>query len=138
MRGGALIESNGPTAGDARPDNGDLTLAISNAVVGLMRDSTGRGPNKARTIINDDVVLVVLEDLLTKAEVVLIERGRSEKVLDLRFTIQDSMREELVEAVERLTGRTVRAFMSTNHAEPDLAAELFMLEPRATASASSR
>lgn len=132
-----MIESDIPSVGGARPENGELSLAISNAVVGLMRESTGRGPGKARTTISDDVVLVVLEDLLTKAEVMLIERGRSDTVLDLRFTIQDAMREELVEAVERLTGRTVRAFMSTNHASPDLAAELFVLEPHA-APASSR
>ena len=52
----------------AVPDEGhhgggqSLTAAVSNAVVGIVRDYTGRGPTKARTTIRDNVVLVMLED----------------------------------------------------------------------------
>jgi uncharacterized protein YbcI len=113
----------------AHLEDGHLNAAISNAVVRLMRESTGRGPTKARTTIRDDVVLVVLEHVLTKAESNLAARGRADKVLELRHTIQSAMEDELVDAVEELTGRRVRAFMSTNHTDPDIAAELFMLEP---------
>ena len=109
--------------------DGHLNAAISEAVVGLMRGSTGRGPTRARTTIRDDVVLVLLEQVLTKAERSLIEAGRADTVVDLRAAIQESMSEELVAVIERLTGRTVRAFMSANHTEPDMAAELFVLEP---------
>lgn len=38
------------------------------------------------------------------------------------------MRHDLVAAVEELTGRTVVAFMSDNHVDPDMAAELFVLD----------
>ena len=38
------------------------------------------------------------------------------------------MREEAVAAVEQLIGRKVIAFMSTNHIDPDLAVEIFVLE----------
>lgn len=117
-----------PTEGEPL-GNGTLNAAISNAVVQLMRESTGRGPTKARTSIRDDVVLVMLEHVLTKAESRLAALGQADKVIDLRGTIQESMRVDLVSAVERLTGRRVRAFMSTNHADPDIAAELFVLEP---------
>jgi hypothetical protein len=37
--------------------------------------------------------------------------------------------EDAIASVEELTGRTVTAFMSANHIDPDLAAELFVLEP---------
>jgi len=114
---------------DGQVPAGKLKAAISNAVVRLLRDDTGRGPTKARTIIEDDTIVVVLEHVLTRAEARLAERGLADKVLDLRVTIQTSMREELVAEVERLTGRTVKAFMSSNHIAPDLAAELFVLEP---------
>jgi hypothetical protein len=39
-----------------------------------------------------------------------------------------TMRDDLVAIVERCTGRTVAAFMSANHFNPDLAAEIFVLE----------
>jgi hypothetical protein len=35
---------------------------------------------------------------------------------------------ELVAVVEGLTERTVQAFMSANHIEPDAAAEIFLLD----------
>jgi hypothetical protein len=44
------------------------------------------------------------------------------------------MRSDCVAAIEALTHRTVIAFMSTNHIEPDLAAEVFVLEPESTPS----
>ncbi len=109
---------------------GALSAAISNAVVRRTTEYTGRGPTKARTIIRDDVVLVVLQDTLTKGERALVAHDRSEKVLDLRSEFQGAMSEDLTTDIERLTGRRVIAFMSANHIEPDLGAELFILEPR--------
>jgi hypothetical protein len=41
------------SAGDARPPIGELTAAISTAVVRLFRTHTGRGPTKAKTILSD-------------------------------------------------------------------------------------
>jgi uncharacterized protein YbcI len=38
------------------------------------------------------------------------------------------MEDKLKEAIQALTGREVVAFMSTNHLEPDLAAEVFVLD----------
>jgi hypothetical protein len=35
---------------------------------------------------------------------------------------------DLVETVERLTSRKVSAFMSANHSEPDVAAEIFLMD----------
>jgi len=109
-------------------DGGELGAAISNAVVRLMAEYTGRGPTKARTSIRDDVIMVVLEDTLTKGERALVRKGRSEKVIDLRGEFQSAMCDDAVTAVEQLTGRSVTAFMSANHIDPDLAAEIFVLE----------
>ena len=47
----------------------------------------------------------------------------------MRRAYQDAMRSDCVAAVQDLTGRTVQAFMSANHIHPDLAAEIFVLEP---------
>ena len=37
------------------------------------------------------------------------------------------MEARFVEAIERLTQRTVKAFMSANHQDPDVTVELFVL-----------
>jgi uncharacterized protein YbcI len=103
-------------------------LAISNAVVGVLRDYTGRGPTKARTTIRDNVVVVMLEQTLTKGEQVLVDKGRGERVLALRREYQEAMREVTSDRVAELTGRRVVAMMSANHLDPDLAAEIYVLD----------
>jgi uncharacterized protein YbcI len=105
-----------------------LYVTLSNAIVGLVREYTGRGPTKARTTIRDNLVVVLLEESLTKGEKVLVEKGRGEHVLALRCEYQEAMREEAMAKVAEITGRNVLAMMSTNHLDPDLAAELFVLE----------
>jgi uncharacterized protein YbcI len=110
------------------PASGSLSLAISNAIVALVREYTGRGPTKARTIINGDIVTVILQDGLTKGEQALVRKGRGEKVLDIRALFQQAMHDDCVAKVSEITGRQVIAMMSANHVDPDFAAEIFVLE----------
>lgn len=113
---------------------GALNAAISNAVVGVLRESIGKGPTKARTIHSDRVVVCVLEDVMTRAEQNLATHGKEGHVLGMRHAFQETMQGEMTAAVEALTGRNVVAFMSANHLNPDLAAEVFILdEPVTTA-----
>ena len=49
-------------------------LAISNLVVRLLSEYTGRGPTKARTHFNDNLITVVVQDLVKHKKVVL-KRG---------------------------------------------------------------
>jgi uncharacterized protein YbcI len=102
---------------------------ICDAAVRLLREYTGRGPTKAKATINGDSVMILLGDTLTRGERRLVATGKAERVLQLRHEYQLVMRDELVEAVEQATGRKVIAFMSQNHIDPDLAAEIFILHP---------
>jgi uncharacterized protein YbcI len=111
-----------------RPADGTLPSTISTAIVMLMREYTGRGPMKAQTTIRGNVVLVMLEQTLTKGEQVLVKKGRSENVLALRREYQEAMREESSDKIAELTGRNVTAMMSANHLSPDLAAEIYILD----------
>jgi uncharacterized protein YbcI len=111
-----------------RPPGTPLQVAVSNALVGFLREYTGRGPTKARTTVRDNVVVVILEQTLTKGEQVLVKKGRSEQVLALRHEYQEAMREESSQKVAELTGRNVIAFLSANHVDPDLAAEIYVLD----------
>jgi len=114
------------------PQGGAFCASISNAVVGLLRDYTGRGPTRARTYLTGDLITVVLEDTLTKGERSLVADGKSELVLSTRYAYQQTMRSDLVAIIEQLSERKVRAFLSANHLEPDMAIESFLLEPLTT------
>jgi uncharacterized protein YbcI len=112
-----------------RPVGGERAAAISNMVVKLVSEYTGRGPTKARTYLNDDVITVVLQEMLTKAERSLVRDGQSDLVLRTRLAFQQTMRKDFVEGVEQITGGKVLAFLSANHMVPDIAVETFILEP---------
>ena len=113
---------------EERP-RGSAANAISNAVVRLMSEYTGRGPTKAKAVITRDLVTVVLQDTLTKAERSLAEAGKADMVLQMRQEFQRTMREDLIAAIEINIERNVFAFLSGNHIDPDVAVEVFVLEP---------
>ena len=101
---------------------------VSTAAVQVLHEYTGRGPTKAKTLINDDVVTLLLADTLTTGERTLVENGQSDRVLTVRQDYQRAMRADLVGIVERQLERKVIAFMSQNHIDPDFGVEVFVLE----------
>jgi len=109
---------------------GPAGLAIANHVVRLLSEYTGRGPTKARTSFAHDLVTVVVQDVLSKGERSLVRDGKAELVLSTRRAYQQTMRNELTAGVEEITGRTVIAFLSANHIDPDVAIESFVLAPQ--------
>src|SRR3954466_12824039 len=111
--------------------DGQLAAAISNSVVRALARTTGRGPTMAKTTLGENGVFVVLQDSLTVGEQVLADAGEGQAVLDLRRRWQRVMQADVSVEIEQLTGRKVVGFMSDNHIDPDLAVEVFVLEPLA-------
>jgi uncharacterized protein YbcI len=102
---------------------------INKGVVRIMRTYTGRGPTKARSVIDHNSVTILLGDTLTPGERRLVETGKADSVLRTRHDFQLVMRDDLVKVVEDAIDRKVVAFMSANHIDPDMAVEVFVLEP---------
>ena len=105
-----------------------LTDAISAAMVELYAEHYGHDRTTATTYINDNVVVCVLEDILSVSEDEQIAAGRSGEVIDGRVTFQENTEDEFTAAIERLTQRKVTAFLSANQTTPGVASELFFLE----------
>jgi uncharacterized protein YbcI len=116
-------------SGDGARDRGKLSAAISNAIVGIHREYFGRGARRTRTVMGADYIICFLEDIYTPVERTLIDAGRFPAVQATRSAFQDTMRDNFVEAVERLSERKVVGFLSQVHVDPDLAVETFILEP---------
>jgi uncharacterized protein YbcI len=114
---------------DVPADRGSARSAIANAIVRLHAEHYGRGPTRARAHVAEDFVLVVLEDVFTTAERTLVSAGRGAEVQASRGAFAEVMRDRFVEAVEGTSGRRVRAFFSQTHLDPEMAVELFVLEP---------
>jgi uncharacterized protein YbcI len=108
---------------------GELQAALSNAIVRIMRDFYGKGAARSRTTIFDEYVFVVLEDVLTTAEMTLRNGGAGELVRKVRMRFEDVMTSTFVGEVERLTGRTVVAYHSQVVLDPPSCFEIFVLDP---------
>lgn len=108
-----------------------LEGAISNAMVRVFHEFYGKGAARARTYSFDNYVICVLEDVLTTVEQTLQAGGEGDLVRELRLTFEDLMTKTFTGEVERLTGRPVVAYHSQVVFEPDIAFELFVLEPLA-------
>jgi uncharacterized protein YbcI len=125
----------GPSALHPTPDgeqsaHGSTTMAaISRRIVALVKEYYGKGPTRARTYHMGDLVVVLLSGGYTPVERTLIEDGRSQAVMDQRAAFQEAMRPRFKRVIEEEMRRGVLAFMSTMHHDPDLNAELFVLEP---------
>jgi uncharacterized protein YbcI len=122
-------------ASDMREPHGDgqgtLRRDISTALVGLYKEHFGKGPTRCQTYLEPNLVVVVLGEGYTAGEQTLFEAGKWYEVRNARQIWQDSMQERFVTTIEKLSGRTVSAFMSANRQDPDFAVELFVLESEA-------
>jgi uncharacterized protein YbcI len=104
-----------------------VPAAISDSIVHIIAEHTGRGPTEARTTLCDNLVVVLLRDTMTTGERSLLAAGHRDFVKQERTLHQTDMRSCMIEAVERLTGRAVEALMAANHVDPDMAVEIFVL-----------
>jgi uncharacterized protein YbcI len=112
-----------------------LTEAISASMVELYARHYGHDRTTATTYINDNIVVCVLEDILSTDESALVTAGSGSEVIDGRVAFQEGTEDEFTAEIERLAGRRVTAFMSANQTTPGVACELFFLEAPAAPTA---
>jgi uncharacterized protein YbcI len=105
-----------------------LRADISNAMVGLKKEYYGKGPTKAKTYINDNYVLCVLQGGLTRNEETLLAAGEETLVRQYRLRFQEAMAAPTTEAIERLTGCRVLGYHSQIVFNPEYAFEIFVLD----------
>jgi uncharacterized protein YbcI len=120
----------GPEERDGDGHLSSVRLELSNEMVRIYKEQFGRGPTKAKThFAGPNAVLCTLEDSLTRAERSLVQLGEHQRLRDVRMFFQHATVAEFTEAVERVTGRKVRAFVSGIDTEQDVSSEVFYLEP---------
>jgi uncharacterized protein YbcI len=111
------------------PASGETLAQISTGLVQLHSRYYGKGPTKAKTHIVDDTVISILRGGFTTVERTLIDQGNVDAVYAMRRSFQMAMEDQFTAVVEEATGRKVSAYMSQIHQDPDLAIEIFVLEP---------
>ena len=114
---------------DSVSSQGEQLAAVTNGIVQLFREYYGRGPNKAKSFLLDEYIVVcVLEETMTTVEKTLVENGNGDMVRQVRLTFQGAMADEFKSVVEHAMGRPVSAYHSQLTMEPDMGFEFFVLE----------
>lgn len=92
---------------------GELEARITEALVKFEREYMGRGPTAARTYLIDDLVLVRLQGVITRAEQHLATADTTGRGRDLvkqsRIELLEKARPHLCDLVEGLTGIPVKS-----------------------------
>jgi uncharacterized protein YbcI len=109
--------------------HGDVLTAISDGMVGLLKEFYGRGPTRTKTYYEDDLVVCLLRGGFSRVEQTLLDGGRGDSVIRQRMEFQELMRGRFVGVIETATGRRVIGFMSGNQQDPDIMCEVFILDP---------
>ena len=114
---------------DSGTRQGEQLAAVTNGIVQLFREYYGRGPNKAKSYILDErIVVCVLEDTMTTVEQTLVNNGDHDMVRQVRLRFQEAMALEFKTVVEKAMGRRVAAYHSQLTMQPDMGFEFFVLE----------
>lgn len=113
---------------NALPTGDPLYTEITEAIVGIHTRYLGHGPSSAATFQHDNVVVTLMQDVLSKAERILAQNGNKDEVYRTRDLYRREMEGDLRAAVERLTGRSVVAFVGASQLEQAVAAEVFVLD----------
>jgi uncharacterized protein YbcI len=123
------VARNDPTPVEYAPlKGGELNAAVTSALVGIQTEYLGRGPKRASTFYHRNVLVTLMHEGITAPEKVLLQANQGQMLGNMRHAFQDAMEGDMCTAVERLTGRNVLAFISGSHNDPDIAAEVFILD----------
>jgi len=108
---------------------GEILTAVSDGIVALFKEFYGKGPTRAKTYYEDDLVVCLLRGGFTRVEETLRDAGRGHEVILQRMAFQDVMRDRFESVIQEATGRRVIGFMSGNQQDPDMLCEIFVLAP---------
>ena len=112
-----------------RRSHGEILTAISDGLVGLLKEFYGHGPTRTKSYYQDDLVVCLLRGGFSRVEQTLLEGGRGDAVIQQRMDFQEVMKDRFAGVIEESTGRRVIGFMSGNQQHPDLMCEVFILAP---------
>jgi uncharacterized protein YbcI len=118
-----------PSIPHEKSSRGDVLTAISDGMVALLKEFYGRGPTRAKSYYDDDLVVCVLRGGFSRVEETLLAGGRGDAVIQQRMEFQEVMRERFAKVIEDATGKQVIGFMSGNQQDPDMMCEVFILAP---------
>lgn len=99
--------------GALKKSKGQLEAEISDVFTSFEKEHMGRGPIETRTYIVDDMIIVRLKGVLTKAELSLVKSDRNirarELIKQVRIELIENGRSIFEEMIKGITRRRIRS-----------------------------
>ncbi len=105
-----------------------LLQQISHLMVGLQKEYFGRGPDRTKSHMVDDLLFVVMRGGVTRAEQTMLDFGQEDLVRNFRQQFQNEMATRQVGAIEELTRRRVLTHQTQILFDPHIVCEIFVFE----------
>jgi uncharacterized protein YbcI len=106
---------------------GEQLSTLANDLSSFYRRFYGRGPESAKCVAADDIVICRLRDSMTPAEQMLVENNRVDQVQQMRMLFQRAARTEIVDIAERVLETSVATFSSAWDVSSNTDFEIFVL-----------
>jgi uncharacterized protein YbcI len=118
-----------PLAPGIWPDGSGLVNAdLARAIVRCYRAHLGRGPEKTKAFYKDDVVVVVMQRAMTRAEQTLVTTGNDDAVHAMRRAVNETVRTAIAACVEDVTTCKVVAMTSAVDPAADVVSCVFLMD----------
>lgn len=104
---------------------------IATGVALVYKTGYGRGPTKVVAHTLPDAIIVILEDVNTPGQTMLVELEEIGLLNTVHSRLQRGFAPQLIEVVESITGRTVRSYVPGFDAVNGTATDTFLLVPTA-------
>lgn len=111
----------------ANQDDAAVRDAITSEILEAQKDAYGTGATSARTLLDQDLIIVLIDVELARSEQTLMDAGRGDAVKAVREHFQAAIAPTFRAIVERATGRRVTSFLSVMSVDPVYQVELFRL-----------
>lgn len=112
-----------------RPSQQTPGAEISNEIAVIYKDRYGRGPTRVTTHVLPDAVVCLLREVNTPAQTALVELGKVDIAQAVHGELQLGMADRMQAVVERITGRTVNAYVPGFSAAANATTDVFFLDP---------
>jgi len=87
---------------------GEMEALISSKMIQFQREQLGRGAESAKTYIIDDMIVIRLKGVLTKAEKQLAQEEKGKPLVkEMRYRLEEIIRPELETLITDITGEKV-------------------------------
>lgn len=94
------------------PTRGQLQRTLSQRIQAFYRDRLGQQPSKVTCQLFDEKLVVILEDSITNAEELLINKGQKQLAREVRENLDDAIGPELKSLIEDIIGVEVDDLLS--------------------------